>query len=124
MFRPGADLARFLIALAPILGAALIAISRLEDYRHDVYDVTAGSLLGLIVAFSTYRRYYPPLGAAGCDSPYPSRAVAVDARGFSKIKNGRVPGSDDDFALGDLDEDPEAMAMTTVRGARMNTDAA
>ncbi|KAJ3956806.1 hypothetical protein N0V92_006629 [Colletotrichum tropicale] len=34
----GRDLSRALICLVPLLGAALIAISRCEDYRHDVYD--------------------------------------------------------------------------------------
>lgn len=33
VFRPRTDLGRVLLALAPILGAALIAISRCEDYR-------------------------------------------------------------------------------------------
>jgi diacylglycerol diphosphate phosphatase/phosphatidate phosphatase len=33
VFRPGTDLGRALFALAPILGAAMIAISRCEDYR-------------------------------------------------------------------------------------------
>lgn len=33
VFRPGTDLGKSLIALAPLLGAAMIAISRCEDYR-------------------------------------------------------------------------------------------
>ena len=33
VFRPRTDLGRALLALAPLLGAALIAISRCEDYR-------------------------------------------------------------------------------------------
>lgn len=33
VFRPRTDLGRALFALAPILGAAMIAISRCEDYR-------------------------------------------------------------------------------------------
>jgi diacylglycerol diphosphate phosphatase/phosphatidate phosphatase len=34
VFRPRTDLGRALIALAPLLGAAMIAISRCEDYRY------------------------------------------------------------------------------------------
>ncbi|KAL8655140.1 MAG: hypothetical protein Q9226_003164 [Calogaya cf. arnoldii] len=45
VFRPRTDLFRVLLALVPLIGAALIAISRCEDYRHDVYDVTVGSIL-------------------------------------------------------------------------------
>src|SRR4051812_1735047 len=33
VFRPRTDLGRVLLALAPLLGAAMIAISRCEDYR-------------------------------------------------------------------------------------------
>jgi len=33
VFRPRTDLARALLAIAPLLGAAMIAISRCEDYR-------------------------------------------------------------------------------------------
>lgn len=70
VYRPRADLARVLFALAPLLGAVLIAISRCEDYRHDVYDVSVGSALGFGVAWATYRRYYPSLGARECSEPY------------------------------------------------------
>lgn len=73
-----------LLALAPLLGAALIAISRCEDYRHDVYDVTVGSLLGWTVAYVTYRRYYPPLRSPRCDEPYPGPG---DEKGYGKVKD-------------------------------------
>ncbi|EOD52517.1 putative mfs multidrug protein [Neofusicoccum parvum UCRNP2] len=86
VFRPRTDLGRVLLALAPLLTAVLIAISRCEDYRHDVYDVTVGSTLGMAVAWFTYRRYYPTLRSKRCDTPYPSRAELADIRGFSKAK--------------------------------------
>jgi diacylglycerol diphosphate phosphatase / phosphatidate phosphatase len=73
IFRPRTDLVRVLVALAPLIGAAWIAISRLEDYRHDVFDVTCGSFLGMLMAYFSYRRYYPSLRVAKCDKPYPSR---------------------------------------------------
>ena len=85
VFRPCADLARVLLALAPLVGAALIAISRCEDYRHDVYDVTIGSALGIFVAYFSYRRYYPALMSQHCDRPYSSRAVSRN--GLGKIKD-------------------------------------
>lgn len=83
VFRPRTDLCRFLLALVPFLGALMIAISRLDDYRHDVYDVTCGSLLGVLVAYFSYRRYYPALRSPACDSPYDRTEVGVD--GFSKL---------------------------------------
>jgi diacylglycerol diphosphate phosphatase/phosphatidate phosphatase len=86
VFRPRTDLGRTLIALAPLLGAAMIAISRCEDYRHDVYDVTCGSILGFSIAYFSYRRYYPRLHSARCDEPFPSRETSFN-EGFGKLKN-------------------------------------
>ena len=74
VLRPRTDLSRFLLSLTPLLGAVLIAISRCEDYRHDAYDVTAGSILGICIATFSYRRYYPRLRSPRCDEPFPSRA--------------------------------------------------
>jgi diacylglycerol diphosphate phosphatase/phosphatidate phosphatase len=86
VFLPRTDLGRALIALAPLLGAAMIAISRCEDYRHDVYDVTFGSILGMTIAYFSYRRYYPRLHSAKCDEPFPSREKSFN-EGFGKLKN-------------------------------------
>lgn len=58
-----------MICIAPLLGAFLIATSRLEDYRHAVTDVTAGSILGFTIAFLTFRRFYPSLGSEDCSEP-------------------------------------------------------
>lgn len=66
------DLARALLCLAPLLGAAMIAISRCQDYRHDVYDVCTGALLGYVVAYWSYRRYWPHLSSRRCHEPYPN----------------------------------------------------
>lgn len=104
VFRPEGDLARGLLALAPLLGAAMIAISRCEDYRHDVYDVTCGSILGLAVAYWSYRRFYPRLRNRHCDRPYESRMERIGS--FKKVRGdeehqalreGHAPGA---FNLG------------------------
>jgi diacylglycerol diphosphate phosphatase/phosphatidate phosphatase len=115
VFRPRTDLARVLLALVPLLGAALIAISRCEDYRHDVYDVTTGSLLGILVAFYTYRRYYPPLRSSKCATPYPNPADSSDGGRFGKVKDEeeRIRGAGD-FELDD-DEDGESYPLTDTR---------
>jgi diacylglycerol diphosphate phosphatase/phosphatidate phosphatase len=86
VFRPRTDLSKALLAIAPLLGAALIAISRCEDYRHDVYDVTCGSILGMAIAYFSYRRYYPRLRSPKCDEPFPSRESSFN-EGFAKIKD-------------------------------------
>ena len=93
--------------MAPLIGAALIAISRLEDYRHDVYDVTFGSILGMAIAYFSYRKYYPPLRSVRCDEPYPSRATVLSLNGAGKARDEEQPPLEaTNFALDDLSEDP------------------
>ncbi|CAM1505748.1 Fc.00g113850.m01.CDS01 [Cosmosporella sp. VM-42] len=71
----GRDLSRALVCLFPLIGAALVAISRCEDYRHDVYDVCIGSALGMSIAYWSYRRHWPRLSSKECDEPYPMPGV-------------------------------------------------
>lgn len=84
VLRPRTDLGRCLLAFFPLLCALLIAISRLDDYRHDVWDVTCGSLLGLLVSWFSYRRYYPPLRSIRCDTPY-DKAEVASLDGFVRL---------------------------------------
>ena len=62
----------------------MISASRLQDYRHDVYDVSCGSFLGILVAYFSYRRYYPSLRSARCHIPY-NKAETTPSDGFGKI---------------------------------------
>lgn len=82
----------------------MIAISRCEDYRHDVYDVCVGSALGLVVAQYTYRRYYPALRSRECDVPF---AKAGDERGFAKVKDEESVGGAREFELDEFDEEDD-----------------
>ncbi|OCL07688.1 PAP2-domain-containing protein [Glonium stellatum] len=52
------------IIMVPTLGAALIAGSRIMDARHHPFDVISGSLLGILVAWGSYRQYFPPVSEA------------------------------------------------------------
>lgn len=124
VFRPRTDLSKALLAIGPLLGAALIAISRCEDYRyvcypvlimcnwlilpsHDVYDVTCGSILGMGIAYFSYRRYYPRLRSPKCDEPFQSRASSFN-EGFAKIKNDEeVARPAREFELSDDDDDDD-----------------
>ena len=49
------------IIMVPTLGAALVAGSRIMDARHHPFDVIFGSLLGILVAWGSYRQYFPPV---------------------------------------------------------------
>ena len=84
VFRPRTDLGRCLLAFLPLLCALMIAISRLDDDRHDVWDVTCGGLLGMLIAWFSYRRYYPALRSIRCEVPY-DKADMVHLDGFAKL---------------------------------------
>ncbi|KAF9158298.1 hypothetical protein DFQ26_007789 [Actinomortierella ambigua] len=61
------------VVLTPIVGAALIACSRVADYRHHWHDVTIGSALGLVCAIFSYRQYFPSLTSHRSDAPFVPR---------------------------------------------------
>ena len=48
-------------AMSPLLGGIMVAISRTEDNRHHWQDVLVGSLLGMFIAWVSYRSYYRKL---------------------------------------------------------------
>lgn len=49
------------LVLIPMLGASLVAISRIMDARHHPFDVITGSMLGQFTAWVAYRQYFPPI---------------------------------------------------------------
>jgi diacylglycerol diphosphate phosphatase / phosphatidate phosphatase len=88
IFRDKKDLGRALVCLAPLVGATMIAISRCQDYRHDVYDVCVGSALGFTVAFWSYRRYWPRLSGRECDEPYPPPGTEIEnSEGWRRVRD-------------------------------------
>ena len=114
VLRPRTDLARVLLTLAPLIGATLIAISRCEDYRHDVYDVTIGSILGLFVAHLIYRKYYPGLKTAHCDTPF-SKTLESSSNGFNKLRDEEGGAySAGTFGIGDFEDDRETIPLRNV----------
>ncbi|KAL9091397.1 MAG: hypothetical protein Q9159_001481 [Coniocarpon cinnabarinum] len=100
-----------LLPLLPLLGAALIAISRTADYRHDVFDVCTGSILGAIVALGSYRRYYPSLWARGAEKPWPP--PDVNMKGASS--NGK---DEEEFVLGEGEGEYERVDGDEGEGPR------
>ncbi|KAJ4488041.1 PAP2-domain-containing protein [Lentinula aciculospora] len=70
------------ISLTPFAGAALVAISRTMDYRHHWQDVVVGSLLGTVMAYFSYRQYFPSLAADMCHQPHAPRIERESAHGL------------------------------------------
>ncbi|EON62527.1 hypothetical protein W97_01750 [Coniosporium apollinis CBS 100218] len=52
------------IILVPTLAAALISGTRIMDARHHPFDVLSGAALGMLVAWGSYRQYFPPVSEA------------------------------------------------------------
>ncbi|KAH7102741.1 PAP2-domain-containing protein [Auriculariales sp. MPI-PUGE-AT-0066] len=67
------------VTVTPMCAAAVVAITRTMDNRHHATDVIAGSLLGIGVAYFTYRQYYPPLNSPTSHIPYPPLRRLSDA---------------------------------------------
>ncbi|KAK9389939.1 phosphatidic acid phosphatase type 2/haloperoxidase [Lipomyces mesembrius] len=71
VFQHGTELFRTMLAILPLFGALIIALSRIEDYRHHITDVLFGGILGALVAWYSYRKFFPHLGKATCNMPFP-----------------------------------------------------
>ncbi|KAK3343110.1 phosphatidic acid phosphatase type 2/haloperoxidase [Neurospora tetraspora] len=82
------DLLKALLCLSPLLGALMIAISRCMDYRHDVEDVCVGAVMGWVITYWNYRRYWPRLSSGRCEEPYSGMTGEREYAGQGDV-NGR-----------------------------------
>lgn len=48
----------YLVAASPLVLAAYVALSRVQDYRHHFVDIISGSMLGCTVAVVIYRKFF------------------------------------------------------------------
>eukprot|EP00898_Chlorokybus_atmophyticus_P004801 jgi/Chlat1/5321/Chrsp35S05258 len=67
-----------LAAFLPLLGALIIACTRMQDYWHRANDVLGGGVLGLLVPYVVYHQYYPPLTDDKSDLPLSAHKAAQD----------------------------------------------
>lgn len=89
-----------IIVMIPTLGAALIAVSRIMDARHHPFDVITGSLLGVAMAWVSYRQYFPPLS-----EPW-KKGRAYPIRSWGTEPTRRAPLDEDDAVpLRNVDEE-------------------
>ncbi|KAF9400525.1 hypothetical protein BGX21_004114 [Mortierella sp. AD011] len=64
---------KVVVLVIPVVAALMVAISRVQDYRHAAIDVTWGSIIGIIFAILAYHQYYPSVTAARSHVPHPPR---------------------------------------------------
>ncbi|KVH96268.1 Phosphatidic acid phosphatase/chloroperoxidase, N-terminal [Cynara cardunculus var. scolymus] len=60
VFDQRGHVAKLCIVIFPLLVAALVGVSRVDDYWHHWQDVFAGGLLGITVASFCYLQFFPP----------------------------------------------------------------
>ncbi|KAI7905873.1 phosphatidic acid phosphatase type 2/haloperoxidase [Cokeromyces recurvatus] len=78
LFDEGGHTYKTFIFCFPFLGALLIAITRLHDYRHHWQDVFIGGIIGTLFAYFGYRQYYPSLASIISHKPFPPRYKDID----------------------------------------------
>ncbi|XP_009134688.1 putative lipid phosphate phosphatase 3, chloroplastic [Brassica rapa] len=72
--------AKLCIVILPLLVAALVGISRVDDYWHHWQDVFAGGLLGIVVSTFCYLQFFPPPYRTEAWGPYAYFLVLEAAR--------------------------------------------
>jgi len=114
------------LSLTPLAGAALVAISRTMDYRHHWHDVLIGSLLGLTLAYFSYRQYYPHLSSELSHLPHSPRIKREDEGGGLLPTHSRHSteaghdGSDDMELGGTVIEEPVSLSHVWKDGDGVN----
>ena len=121
--RARADLPRVLITFAPLIGAMLVAMSRMADYRHDKYDVSLGSLIGLGIAYFAYKRYYKPLTSAKCHEVWLAPADDLESSRSNRVRRQKDDEEEQrvfdvqNFDLEDLSEEEAETQPLTGEGS-------
>lgn len=70
---------RIVACLAPLVTAAMVAISRCCDHHHHWEDVLAGSIIGYTSSHFCYRQYYHPLDSEESGMPYLYKQMWFDS---------------------------------------------
>ncbi|KAJ7504291.1 lipid phosphate phosphatase 1 [Mycena galericulata] len=92
-------LGRLSLTLVPLIWAAFVALTRLEDYRHHKEDVIAGGFIGIMCATISYLAFWP--------SPFNARNFASRVYGQPRLDTGedRRREANAEFELERLEED-------------------
>lgn len=95
---------RLLLTLIPLLLATLVAVSRTADYHHHYQDVIVGSLIGIVLAYLSYRQYYPPLSHPRSNQTYAEMRI----QDLGDLSNHRIESAANSKAKSDLHLDKDS----------------
>lgn len=89
---------RVFFVLVPQLATVLIAVSRVNDYKHRWVDIIGASVLGLPIAYLCYRQHFPSMNAgswAGYPYEYePQKIFSHGLHGPRAIATTNAPQND------------------------------
>ncbi|CAE6448649.1 unnamed protein product [Rhizoctonia solani] len=116
MFDEQGYTAKVWAALAPLLIALLVAISRTVDNRHHWEDVTVGAIVGMNLAYFAYRQYYPSLADKLSHEAYRARLSPFE-RDMSRNEPDREGPEDEESRL--LIENYSDQQIDSPRSSRL-----
>lgn len=114
------------IVLIPLLIASIVSISRIMDARHHPFDVLSSSILGILVAWVSYRQYFPslsepwkkgrayPIRSWGRDPPPPAEVPTVGILSIHDEEEGKAGY----IGRGSAVAVPEDGSITDAQGQR------
>ncbi|KAG2179928.1 hypothetical protein INT43_003715 [Umbelopsis isabellina] len=118
---------RAFICSVPILGAVLVGVSRIRDYKHHTWDVVIGALLGIIFANFAYRQYYPSIFSPHTGMPFepriskPNDATTGDSASISQRLGADYGLDDEDPQLGySSATSPQSIELMNARKTQRN----
>lgn len=79
--------AKLCIVFLPFLLAALIGVSRVDDYWHHWQDVFGGAIIGTIVSFFCYLQFFPPPYDTDGWGPHAYFQMLADSRNDQESNN-------------------------------------
>lgn len=119
---------RAFICSVPILGAVLVAVSRIRDYKHHTWDVVIGALFGILFANFAYRQYYPSIFSSQTGTPFEPRipklndAATGDSASISQRLGADYGLDDEDPQLGHSSAtSPQSIEMMNARKSHRNS---
>ncbi|THU93840.1 PAP2-domain-containing protein [Dendrothele bispora CBS 962.96] len=68
------------LVIAPIIVAIWVCLTRVADRRHHWQDVTTGFFLGILIAFTVYRQFFPHIADPESHLCFPPRFEEDDKR--------------------------------------------